>query len=194
MNENYAYKIGLELQYRDIRPKVIIEKFMDEGTDDLLNYKISCFQGKPHFIWVYSSRHSNHKGSLYDVDWIQLLNKINLNYSTFPPLKKPKFLEKMIEFASILSKGFCYVRVDFYTINEKLYFGEMKFTSSIGTSEIIPKNFERRLSSLIKIPKIAYNVDTGIYYELKKKISPYPFHMFLISLIWKLKNNYGKLN
>ena len=189
MNENYAFKIGLELQYRDIQHKIIIETFMDDGTGDLKDYKITCFDGKPHFIWVDNYRHSNHTRNFYDLNWNQLPYKINLNYSTFPYLKKPKCLGKMIELASILSKGFCFVRVDFYIINDKLYFGEMTFTSSSGTEDITPKNFERKLSLLIKIPKIAYNIDTGEYYEIKKKLTLYPYHIILIFLLFKLKYN-----
>ena len=73
-----------------------------------------------------------------------------------------------MELASILSRDFVYVRVDFYIINNKIYFGEMTFTSTSGLDEITPKNFERRLASLIIFPKVVYNIDTGEYYKLEK--------------------------
>ena len=50
MDENYAFKNGLELQYRDIKPKIIIEKYMDDNTGDLRDYKFHCFNGKPKFL------------------------------------------------------------------------------------------------------------------------------------------------
>ena len=168
MNENFAFKVGLELHYRDIQRKIVIEQYMDDGTGDLRDYKISCFNGKPEFIWIDSDRHSNHKRNIYDLNWNQLPYKINIKYSTFPSPKKPKSLKKILELASILSRDFVYVRVDFYIINNKIYFGEMTFTSTSGLDEITPKNFERRLASLIIFPKVVYNIDTGEYYKLEK--------------------------
>lgn len=169
MNENFAFHFGLELHYRDIRHKIIIEKYMDDGTGDLRDYKLTCFNGKPTFIWVDSNRHSEHKRNIYDLNWNQLPYKINTNLTTFDSITKPKCLNQMIEVASILSEGFIYVRVDFYIIKEKLYFGEMTFTSSSGTGEIIPKFFERKLASLIKLTKLVYDIDTGQYYKLTTK-------------------------
>ena len=169
MGENYAFKFGLELHYRDIEHKIIIEKYMDDNTGDLRDYKINCFNGKPFFLWVDSERHSNHKRNLYDLNWTQLPYKVNTKYSTFQSPKKPKCLNKMIELAFILSKNFAYVRVDFYVINNKIYFGEMTFESTSGTEDISPSNFERKLSSILILPELAYNIDTGEYYKWRKK-------------------------
>ena len=66
MNSNFAFHFGLELHYRDIEPKIIIEKYMDDGTGDLRDYKITCFNGKPEFIWIDCDRHTEHKRNLYD--------------------------------------------------------------------------------------------------------------------------------
>ena len=171
MNTNYAYVSGLELHYRDIKPKIIIEKYMDDGTGDLRDYKVHCFNGKPNFIWVDNNRHSNHQRNLYDLNWNQLPYKINSHYSTFPSPKKPKCLEKMLELATILSKNFIHVRIDFYIIKDKIYFGEITFATSSGTEDITPNNFDKKLASLIKLPKYVYNIDTGQYYEFRKNLS-----------------------
>ena len=166
MKENYAFKFGFELHYRDIEPRIIIEKFMDDGTGDIRDYKFHCFDGKPKFIWIDCDRHSGHKRNLYDLNWNQLPFKVNLHYKTCPKQKKPKLLNEMIKLSCILSKGFAYNRVDFYIINDKIYFGELTFTSSSGTEEIKPDYFEKKLSSFIKLPKLAYNLDSGKYYSL----------------------------
>ena len=194
LKTNFAYHYGLELQYRDIKPKILIEKFMEDGTGDLRDYKFTCFNGKPEFIWVDSDRHSVHKRNLYDLNWNQLPYKVNSHYLTFPSPEKPKCLKKMVEIASILSKDFNYVRVDLYLINDSIYFGEMTFTSSSGTEDILPKNFERRLSLLLRIPKIAYNIDTGEYYKFKRVFLLYPSYIFLFSLYFKILYNIRKLS
>ena len=186
MNRNYAYRVGLELQYRDIKPKIIIEKYMDDGTGDLRDYKIHCFNGEPKFIWLDSDRHTEHKRNLYDLQWNQLPYKINPHFSTFPSPEKPKLLNELIKISSILSEGFAYARIDLYIINNKIYFGEVTFTSSSGTEEIVPRSFERKLTKFLKLPKIAYNIDTGEYYRLNKPISLYPYCIIFIILILKL--------
>ena len=41
-------------------------------------------------------------------------------------------MEKMFELASELSKGIPFVRVDFYNVDGKIYFGEMTFFPASG--------------------------------------------------------------
>lgn len=187
-----------ELNYLNIQPKIIIEKYMDDNSGDLRDYKFNCFNGKPEFIWMDIDRHSNHKRNLYDLNWKQLPYKVNSHYATFPSPSKPKCLKKLIKLASILSKGFFFVRVDFYIINEKIYFGEMTFYSESGIADIIPPSFDKRLSSLIKFPKLAYNIDIGEYYifEKPKKTKLYllfPYYIALLPLIYKLFNYLRKV-
>ena len=187
MDENYAYINGLELQYRDIKPKIIIEKYINDSTGGLYNYKIFCFNGKPNFIFIDNNMgFSKKKRNLYDLNWNQLPYKINSNYSTFPSPKKPKCLKEMIKLASILSKNFIYVRVDFYIIDDILLFDKMDFTSSSGIEDISPKVFEKRLCKLIKLPKLVYNIDNGEYYEKRKKILVNPFYIVLFFLSMKI--------
>ena len=47
-------------------------------------------------------------------------------------LNRPENLESMLEYARILAKPFPQVRVDFYDIECKIYFGELTFTSLGG--------------------------------------------------------------
>lgn len=186
MNENFAFKAGFELHYRDIQPKIIIEKYMDDGTGDLRDYKYTCFDGKPEFIWIDSDRHTEHKRNLYDLNWKQLPYKVNSGYATFASPARPQCLEEMTRLAGILSRGFPYVRVDFYVINGKIYFGEMTFTSSSGTEDIQPASFDRHLSGLLKLPKLAYNIDTGEYYKLPKPNRLKPYLLFPYYLVARM--------
>jgi len=47
-------------------------------------------------------------------------------------LPQPPNMPKLFDFASQLSKGFPYVRMDFYDVDGKLYFGEFTFYPSSG--------------------------------------------------------------
>ena len=154
MNTNFAFKWGLELHYMNIPPKIIAEKYI-ENMNQLYDYKVMCFGGKPYFIWVDSDRYTNHKRSLFTLDWKPMPQRINDKYTPIDDFDnaKPKNLKKMVELAGILSKGFSQVRVDFYEVEGKLYFGEMTFTSSSGTEKVMPDTFAVELGDMIKLPR-----------------------------------------
>ena len=171
MNENFAFKWGVELHYRDIQPKIIIEKFIENKTSgDLYDYKFWCFNGKVHYIQFLSERNLDGlKMAFYDKDW----KKQHFVYShplDKKNIQKPDNLQKMIELAEKLSQGFNHVRVDFYRLDDgTIYFGEMTFTSASGSCKWNDEKINKHLGNLIKIPKLAYNIDTGEYYKLPKK-------------------------
>ena len=205
MATNFAFVAGCEMQYFNIPPKIIIEQYMDDGTGDLRDYKFTCFDGKPEFIWIDSERHTKHKRNLYDLQWRQLKCKVNLSYDTFPSPDKPECLDEMVELAKRLSAGFNYVRVDFYIINNRIYFGEMTFTSSSGTEIIWPSSFEKHLSKLFRLPKLAYDIETGEYFKLprikkpkkvkaeRKKINIKPYLLFPYYMCVNLYLKYIKI-
>ena len=123
MNENFAFKIGYELHYRDINPKIIIEKFIEnKGADDLYDYKFWCYNGKVKYIQFLSGRNlSGLKMAFYDKNWIKQ-DFYNNNEFDERVMPKPKSLDKMVELAEILSESFNYVRVDFYQLeNGEIY-------------------------------------------------------------------------
>ena len=188
MKENYAFHSTLDLQYRDIKHKIIIEKFIKDNRGDLINYQLFCFNGIPKLILVETSKNIYHM-----LDFFNMNNKSsfknNSYYYIFSSVDKYECLEKMIVLASILSEGLNFVRVDFYIINNKIYFNKIAFTTSNRIGNIIPKNLYRTISSLIKLPKLCYNIDTGDYYELTKSFYLFPYIMILLCFLSKLLYN-----
>ncbi len=170
IRENFAFNAGLELHYRDIKPKIIIEKYIEnKGTNDLYDYKFWCFDGKVKYIQFLSERNLDGlKMAFYDRNWV----KQNFVYShplDKKTIEKPSNLKLMIQLAEVLSKGFNHVRVDFYRLNDgTIYFGEMTFTSASGACIWNDESINQYFGSLIKLPKRAYNIDTGKYYKLHK--------------------------
>lgn len=189
MSANYAFKCGYELHYRDITPKIVIEKFLNEISESLYDYRFFCCNGKVEQIWLdVHSGTPEHKRKIYDRNW----NELNIIVK-WPRLKtnikKPENLEKMIALSEKMSKEFAFVRVDFYDINDKIYFGEMTFTSMSGTGKFEPAIEDLKLGNMIKLPKLAYNIDTGEYYKLPKKSKLKPWLLFPYNLC---KNIYLK--
>lgn len=186
LNENFAYISGLELQYRDIHPKIFIEAYIDNEMGDLINYEFICFNGKPKFIIIDIQVLFKHNKYLFDIKWNLLSSKLSSYYFKFPVPKKPKNFDKLIELVSILSESFIFIRISFYSIYDKIFFSEIKFSSSNEIVNRIPNIFARELAASIQLPKVAYNIDTGQYYEIKKSISLFPYYLILFFFIFKL--------
>ncbi len=152
MKRDYAFKAGLELQYRGIEPKITAEKYMADSNGELNDYKIICFNGEPKFVWVDCGRYSEHTKNIYDLNWN--LQPFTMTYPVSKnDIPKPKNLDKMIELAKKLCQDFAFVRVDFYNVDGTIYFGEMTFTSMSGTDKFKPEKYDLELGKMLKLPE-----------------------------------------
>lgn len=153
MEQDFAFKYGLQLHYSNIEHKIIAEEYLENNNHDLYDYKFLCFNGEPKYIWVDTQRFTKHARDFFDLDWNYLDLETQVARSN-NPLPKPVNLEKMIELARTLSKGFPHVRVDFYVLNDgSIKFGEMTFTSSSGDNKWSPKIYDYKLGQLFDLPK-----------------------------------------
>ncbi len=154
MKRNYAYNSGLELHYKNIVPRIVVEEYIENGNDEIFDYRFFCFSGKAYAIWIdIDSGKPTHKRNIYDLDWN--LQPLKVNYPNDYKLdKKPKNLKKMIELAEKLSEGIDMVRVDLYEINDKIYFGELTFTPQSGQASWEPAEYNRIYGEQIELPDI----------------------------------------
>ena len=146
---------GREYPYKGITPYIIAEKLMfDENAPEssLVDYKFFCFNGEPELLLIISGRDKKKQGGyhedFFDMDFNRVAVTNGFTSSNFTP-EKPKNFEKMKEFAKLLTKDMQHVRLDFYEINGKIYFGEFTFFSSGGFLLFEPKEWEERLGNLI---------------------------------------------
>ena len=152
--ENYAYYTGFELHYRDIRPKIVAEeKLVSADGEDLKDYKLFVFDGAVKFIQVDFDRYTDHKRNLYTPDW-EYMN-CSIGYKTDPKriIPRPGCLKELIELAEKLGEGFAHVRVDFYVVEDRIFFGEMTFTHGSGIERFSPKEFGVTVGGWIDLTK-----------------------------------------
>ena len=153
LKSNYFWG-GREWVYKNIKPRIVIEKYMKNKDDsDLSDYKFFCFNGKVKFFKIDFDRFNNHGANYYD------LNKKIMRFGekVCPPnynkkIEMPESLNKMIELAEKISKGMIFTRVDFYNINEKIYFGEITFYPAGGFGKFIPEEWDYKIGDMLKIP------------------------------------------
>lgn len=155
LHTNYYWE-GREMPYKNIKPRIIAEQYMvDKASNDLPDYKIFCFDGKPEVLF-YASERFNKEGhppyfTYYDMD-LNILPIQSKGHQNDPnPIKVDKW-EEMKRLASILSKGHPHLRVDFYSINGRLYFGEITFHHDGGFIPFIPNEWDFKLGNMIKLP------------------------------------------
>ena len=155
MSRNY-YKNGREWVYKDIKPCILAEKYIDSlGKLNSVEYKLSCFGGKVGFVTVCQgiahSDFSLRKNDHFDVDFNHMPWYAYYENAAVRP-SKPKQWDEMIEVAEKLAEGIPYVRVDLYVIDGKVFFGEMTFYTWSGFIEFTPKEWDIKLGKMIQLP------------------------------------------
>lgn len=156
---NYAY-VEYEMQYRDVSQKIIAEQYVEQMDGNLYDYKIHCVDGKAYCCQVIGDRDlKKHtaKEAFYDVEWNRM--KITLGdykaYDIGP--NKPDNWAEILEIAETLAKGFSYVRIDLYSIGDKVLFGEFTFTPNKGLHpRISPQELDLEWGNKIKLPEPYY--------------------------------------
>ena len=150
--DNNVFYQNREWEYKNIPPKILIEEILhDESNNDLLNdYKIHCFSGKPCYIQTIFDRNEGVKENWFDIEW----RPVDLYYFSRDKkqIEKPGNLEELINTAKKLAKGFNYVRVDLYSINKKILFGELTFHPYSGLMKFQPQEWDKKLGGLLKLP------------------------------------------
>ena len=153
LKQNFFY-IGREWPYKNVKPRIIAEKYMEDHIDgELRDYKFFCFDGEPKAMFVASDRASdNVKFDYFDLNFNHLDIKQKYPHAE-QPLRKPVTFEKMIELSKVLSKGFPHVRVDFYEVDGQLYFGEFTFYHFSGYMPFEPNKWDKIFGDWIKLPQ-----------------------------------------
>lgn len=149
------YLAGREWPYKNIKPRIIIEKYMqNKDEDELKDYKLMCFNGKVRCSFVCSDRYNNKglKVDFFDINWNKMPFERKYPNST-QKIQKPQNYELMIELAESLAKNIPFVRVDFYEVNKKVYFGEMTFFPGSGFEEFTPEKYDKILGDMLELPK-----------------------------------------
>ena len=150
------------LHYRGIPRKIIAEKYLEMSDSEkalsssIIDYKVWCFDGVPYSIWgAYNRTKESVFFNLYDLNW-NVCPEFTITIGHYKQgdgrIPKPKSLSEMLKAASILSKGFPEVRVDFYEIDGQLFFGEMTFTSSGGKMKYFTPEYLKILGELVILP------------------------------------------
>lgn len=155
-------KNSAEPHYLRIPPHIIAEQLLDSSkqsvsSGSIVDYKVWCIGGIATCIFICLDRTAEHLTiDCYSPNWQRIdgmLNYGNHYIANSKDIPKPIHLGDMLDCASVLSKPFPQVRIDFYEIDGKIYFGEMTFTSACGrmdyfTSDAL-KDMGEKISTIL---------------------------------------------
>lgn len=152
LSQNYYDKFR-EAIYKNLKPRIIIEKYISEiDNDSLIDYKFHCFHGQPKYVFVQKNKPQNISKSFYDMNWNKILPEKFIPAFANSDFKKPENFEEMIQIAQKLAEGFIFLRVDLYSIGDKIVFGELTFFSNGGLIRSSIEKFNKEFGDLIKLP------------------------------------------
>ncbi|MBY0158836.1 glycosyl transferase [Cytobacillus oceanisediminis] len=154
MRKNYYWE-NREWVYKDIVPKVICEKYIEQDDgEELRDYRFFCFNGEPKFITVDFSINNkkNTRRNLYDLEWNLMEQEISYPRELTLKVNKPDKLDEMIKFSKMLSSSFPHARIDFYYIKQEIIFGEITFFHQSGMGKVKPLEFEEEMGNWIQLP------------------------------------------
>lgn len=145
------YWVHREWPYKNVKPRIICEKFISDKDNTPDDYKVLCFNGKAKLVELHIDRYGNHKLDFYDEKW----NKKSISWGipasniVYP---KPIEFEKMIMLSEKLAANMIHVRIDWLIADNKLYFGEITFYDGAGFDPADKEEDDFLLGSWISLP------------------------------------------
>lgn len=134
---------GREWVYKDMPRHIIVEKYLEDETGELRDYKFYCFNGRPAFMQLEVGRGTDHNTrNFYDMDWKLLPFGKELPHNPDLIVQKPQMFDEMKNIATDLCQPFQYVRVDLYQVGGKVYFGELTFFPAGGAPDFVPAEYD----------------------------------------------------
>lgn len=130
---------GREWSYKNIKPRIIVEEFIpDKDGNCPVDYKFFCFDGKMEIFKIDYNRFTKRAANYYDKNCNFLnIGKIHSTPDPSIKLELPENFEEMVKITEILSEGIPFLRVDLYSVNNHIYFGELTFYPSSGVEPFI---------------------------------------------------------
>lgn len=151
-----GFLYGREWPYKNVKPKILAEKYMCKDNDESLNdFKFFCFNGNVKCFKVDFGRFTEHHANYYDLNNNLLsFGEKSCNPQMDKKINLPESIEIMKKKAEELSKKHIFLRVDFYDVGGKVYFGELTFYPASGFGRFTSDEWDVKMGNWLKLPKV----------------------------------------
>lgn len=131
-----SYMVGREWPYKNVQKRVLAETFVNDSNGELRDYKFFCFNGKVKCYKVDFNRQIDHRANYFNIEG----HVLPYGEAMCPPdfdanIQIPENIQDMISLAEKLAKDIPFVRIDFYNVDGRIYFGEITFYPAGGMSK-----------------------------------------------------------
>lgn len=155
MKRNYYWGTR-EWPYKNVKPRIIAESYLEDPRHgELRDYKFFTFGGKPKVLYIAQGRNKDEAtvADFFDMEFRHLNFTIDHDMAPVLP-EKPACFEEMKRLATVLSEGTPQLRVDFYEVDGKVYFGELTFFHCSGLSTFHPEKWDRIFGEWVELPTL----------------------------------------
>lgn len=157
LKRNY-FDWGREWPYKNVKPRIIAEPYLELNNTENIEYKMFSFNGEVKVILVCKGEAHNitdnkRTNDFMDENFQRIPLRILNDNSKIEPIKPLEFIE-LKELATVLSQGIPHLRVDFYVVNGKIYFGEFTFFHNSGFEKFKPEEYDYIFGKWIKLPQM----------------------------------------
>jgi hypothetical protein len=135
-----------EWAYQPIKRKILVERLLRDNSRNIpANYNFSILHGKCQLIAVFYNKFDDRSIAKYTPEWEYLDLQSRLRQASYE--EKPENLESMLELAELLGKPFDFIRVDLYSVDDKIYFSELTNYPLSGTLYYNQVSFDFEIGS-----------------------------------------------
>ncbi|MBQ7253224.1 MAG: glycosyl transferase [Bacteroidales bacterium] len=154
LKENY-FLGGREWPYKNVPRLILAEQYIDPapGSNDLPDYKFFCFNGEVKALFIATDRQNPNeevKFDFFDSDFNRLPFRQGHDNAAKAP-NKPKYFDMMKRAASELSRGYPHIRVDFYEVGDKVFFGELTLFHFSGLVPFRPEGWDKIFGDMLTL-------------------------------------------
>lgn len=149
---DYSKHFG-EWVYRDVPRTLIAEEKLEIDNKVPPDWKFFCANGKVFLVVMNSDRTKDSKFDTYFLPDFTVLDDLSMAYPTKTNLafQKPACFDDAVKMAEHVSAAFDFIRVDFYFVNNDVYFGELTCFPSAGMDAIRPTHYDFDFGKKIKL-------------------------------------------
>lgn len=136
-----------EWGYRGIKPRLIVEEFLDAGDGEVPpDWKWLCFGGRAALVQVFFDRFANQTRNFYEPSGTRV--DLSRHYPPGPDIALPPAFGTMHHVAERLAREFDFVRVDLYALGNRVVVGELTHYPTAGNKPFQPPEWDAKLGAL----------------------------------------------
>ena len=133
-----------EMQYKPIKRKILVQPDIAADGHLLRDICFFIFSGELAFVQM-----RDPLGVRVCVDRHFKEMPFSLNPTRSPLPEKPACFDRVCQMAEMLAKPFTFVRVDFFLVDDKPYFGELTFSPGAGIRMFCPYEYNLIFGDMI---------------------------------------------